>query len=194
MTERLSDISARIDGMRQLGEVVNAMRGIAAARAQQARGQLVAVESYAATIARAIGQTLALVPAARSGAVGRSTRPALVLFCAEQGFAGAFSERVLDAIGAYQTGSELFLIGTRGNAVAAERGIHADWSSPMPSHSLASPNSPTRSPKLSTPASPPERSTGSAPSLANGGLVAVSKSTAVGCFRLICRTFPTRKA
>ena len=139
MTERLSDISARIDGIRQLGAVVNAMRGIAAARAQQARGQLVAVESYAATIARAIGQTLALVPAARSGAAGRSTRPALVLFCAEQGFAGAFSERVLDAIGAYQTGSELFLIGTRGNAVAAERGIHADWSSPMPSHSLGLP-------------------------------------------------------
>jgi F-type H+-transporting ATPase subunit gamma len=139
MTERLSDISARIDGIHQLGAVVNAMRGIAAARAQQARGQLVAVDSYAATIARAIGQTLALVPAARSGALCRPTRPALVVFCAEQGFAGAFSERVLDAIGAYQTGSELFLIGTRGNAVAAERGLHAGWSSPMPSHSLGLP-------------------------------------------------------
>jgi F-type H+-transporting ATPase subunit gamma len=139
MTERLSDIGTRIDGIRQLGAVVNAMRGIAAARAQQARGQLVAADSYAATIARAIGQTLALVPAARSGAVGQSSRPALVLFCAEQGFAGAFSERVLDAIGTYQAGSELFLIGTRGNAVAAERGLHAGWSSAMPSHSLGLP-------------------------------------------------------
>ena len=139
MTVRLSDINTRIDGMRQLGAVVNAMRGIAAARAQQARGQLVAVESYAATIARAIGQTLVLVPAACSGAVHRSTRPALVLFCAEQGFVGAFSERVLDAISTYQTGSELFLIGTRGNAVAAERGIHSGWNSPMPSHSLGLP-------------------------------------------------------
>ena len=139
MTERLSDISARIDGIRQLGAVVNAMRGIAAARAQQARGQLVAADSYAATIARAIGRTLALVPAARAGAVGQSTRPALVLFCAEQGFAGAFSERVLDAIGAYQADSALFLIGTRGNAVAAERGLHAGWSSAMPSHSLGLP-------------------------------------------------------
>ncbi len=67
MTERLADISARIDGIRQLGTVVNAMRGIAAARAQQARSQLVAVDSYAATIAAAIGRTLALAsPAAAS--------------------------------------------------------------------------------------------------------------------------------
>lgn len=139
MTERLADISARIDGIRQLGAVVNAMRGIAAARAQQARSQLLAVDSYAATIALAIGRTLPLVPAGRSAAVRRSARPALVLFCAEQGFAGAFSERVLDAVGKDISTSELFLIGTRGNAVATERGIHAAWNSPMPSHSLGIP-------------------------------------------------------
>jgi len=45
MTERLADISARIDGIRQLKAVVSAMRGIAAARAQQARSQLIAVDS-----------------------------------------------------------------------------------------------------------------------------------------------------
>ncbi len=139
MTERLSDISARIDGIRQLGAVVNAMRGIAAARAQQARGQLAAVDSYAATIARAIGRTLPLVPAGRSTAVRRSARPALLLFCAEQGFAGAFSERMLDAVGKDLSTSELFLIGSRGQAIAAERGIHAAWNSAMPSHSLGIP-------------------------------------------------------
>jgi F-type H+-transporting ATPase subunit gamma len=139
MTERLSDISARIDGIRQLGAVVNAMRGIAAARAQQAHSQLVAVDSYAATIARAIGRTLPLVPAGRSTPARRSARPALVLFCAEQGFAGAFSERVLDAVGKDISAPELFLIGTRGNAIAAERGIHAAWHGPMSSHSLGIP-------------------------------------------------------
>jgi F-type H+-transporting ATPase subunit gamma len=139
MTERLSDINARIDGLRQLGAVVNAIRGIAAARAQQARGQLVAVDSYAETIALAIGRTLALVPAARPGAMRRSTRPALVLFCAEQGFAGAFSERVLDTVNIDISDTELFLIGTRGLAVAAARGLVPDWNSPMPSHSLAIP-------------------------------------------------------
>jgi F-type H+-transporting ATPase subunit gamma len=80
MTERLADIGARIDGIRQLGAVVNAMRGIAAARARQARSQLIAVESYAATIAVAIGRALALVPSARPDVARKSTRPALVLF------------------------------------------------------------------------------------------------------------------
>jgi F-type H+-transporting ATPase subunit gamma len=139
MTERLSDISARIDGIRQLGAVVNAMRGIAAARAQQARSQLMAVDGYAATIALAIGRAFALIPQGHSTAVPRSARPALVLFCAEQGFAGAFSERVLDAVATELSGSELFLIGTRGRAVAAERGVDAAWDSPMPSHSLGVP-------------------------------------------------------
>jgi F-type H+-transporting ATPase subunit gamma len=139
MTERLADIGARIDGIRQLGAVVNAMRGIAAARAQQARGQLVAVDSYAATIATAIGRALALVPAARPDGVRRSTRPALVLFCAEQGFAGAFSERVLDTVAGDLAASELFLIGTRGGVAMAERGVAAGWQAAMASHSSGIP-------------------------------------------------------
>ena len=139
MTERLADINARIDGIGQLKAVVNAMRGIAAARAQQARSQLTAVDSYAATIAAAIGQALALAPNARSGAARQPLRPALVLFCAEQGFAGAFSERVLDAVGGDLATSELFLIGTRGSIAAAERNVTAGWKTPMPSHSLGIP-------------------------------------------------------
>jgi F-type H+-transporting ATPase subunit gamma len=139
MTERLADISARIDGIRQLSAVVNAMRGIAAARAQQARSQLIAVDDYAATIAVAIGRTLALFPSGRPDGARRLTRPALVLFCAEQGFAGAFSERILDAVGADLMTSDLFLIGTRGSAVAAERGVAARWKSALPSHSAGIP-------------------------------------------------------
>lgn len=139
MTERLADIGARIAGVQQLGAVVNAMRGIAAARVQQARTQLAAVDSYAATIAMAIGQALALISPGGSEQTGQSGRLALVLFCAEQGFAGAFSERVLDAVGADLATSELFLIGTRGSVAAAERGIAAGWKSATPSHSLGIP-------------------------------------------------------
>jgi F-type H+-transporting ATPase subunit gamma len=139
MTERLADINARIDGIGQLKAVVNAMRGIAAARAQQARSQLTAVDSYAATIATAIGRALALAPAAAVGAARQPVRRALVLFCAEQGFAGAFSERVLDVVGADLAASELFLIGTRGGIAAAERNVTAGWKAPMPSHSLGIP-------------------------------------------------------
>jgi F-type H+-transporting ATPase subunit gamma len=138
MTERLADIAAHIDGVRQLGAVVNAMRGIAAARVQQARAQLVAVDRYAATIAGAIGRAIAASPIV-TAAIPYPVRPGLVLFCAEQGFAGAFSERVLDAAGAGLATAELFLIGTRGNGAATERGVVAHWKSAMASHSAGIP-------------------------------------------------------
>ncbi len=139
MTERLAEISARIDGVRQLGAVVNAIRGIAAARARQARGELVAVDSYAATIAAAIGRSLEATFAPRSEGGRRPGGAALVVFCAEQGFAGAFSERVLDFVGAESAASELFLVGARGASLAAERGLVAAWKSGMPPHTLGIP-------------------------------------------------------
>lgn len=145
MTERLADLDARIGGIRQLGAVVNAMRGIAAARVQQANTQLAAVDSYAAIVAAAIGRALVLAPSFRPGSPGarspglgdaqQSERAALVLFCAEQGFAGAFSQRVLDAVGDDLGESELFLVGTRGIMALFERGITAGWTCAMPAHS-----------------------------------------------------------
>ena len=62
-----------------------------------------------------------------------------MLFCAEQGFAGAFSERVLDAAGADLRTSELFIAGTRGGTALAERRVKLGWQGAMPSHSLGIP-------------------------------------------------------
>jgi F-type H+-transporting ATPase subunit gamma len=137
MTVRLADINARIAGIRELGTVVNAMRGIAGARAQQARAQLTAVDSYAAVIAQAIGRVFAWSPAVPPSAAHREERSAAVVFCAEQGFAGAFSEHVL---GAVPPGTELFLIGSRGATIATERGITSRWSGAMPAAPAGIPN------------------------------------------------------
>ena len=131
MTERLSDISARIDGIRQLGAVVNALKGIAAARARTARSQVAAVDSYATTIARAMSSSLG--PQASKGSAPTTGRTGLLAFCAEQGFAGAFSERILDAVGEIDA-DNLFLIGTRGLSVATARHLAPGWSAAMPSH------------------------------------------------------------
>lgn len=131
MSERLSDIAARIAGVRQLGAVVNAMRGIAAARALQARSRLAAVESYSATLATAIASALPLAAAPDRGS-RRQSRLALAIFVAEQGFAGAFSERVLEAVAPDLEAAELFLVGTRGAAIAAERGLTPGWHGAMP--------------------------------------------------------------
>jgi F-type H+-transporting ATPase subunit gamma len=139
MTERLADINARISGVRQLGAIVNAMRGIAAARAQQARSQLAAVDAYAGTIGQAIGRALALRPVERVGGGRTAVKRALILFCAEQGFAGAFSEHALNFAGDEIATSELYLIGSRGAAIAAEKGIAPTWKNRMPSHSSGVP-------------------------------------------------------
>ncbi len=121
--------------MRQLGAIVNAMRGIAAARAQQARAQLNAVDRYAATVGGAIAQALALLPPPRPAPAIPAARSGLVLFGAEQGFAGAFSQRVLDTAGADLSQSKLFVAGTRGASALAERDVTTVWQGAIPSHS-----------------------------------------------------------
>ncbi len=129
MTERLADISARVEGIRQLGSVVNAMKGIAAARAHVARSQVKAVDSYAATLAAAMSRVLGPHETQKDDTTHGPT--GLLVFCAEQGFVGAFSERVLDSIHA---DGPLFLIGTRGLSIAASRDIAPAWHAALPSH------------------------------------------------------------
>lgn len=132
MTERLADISARIDGIHDLGAVVNAMKGIAAARAHVARGQVAAVDSYALIIATAMARVLG--PENMRATEGDDGKLGLLVFCAEQGFAGAFSERVLDSIDAEVDPETLFLIGTRGLSITAARGLEHHWAQPLPAH------------------------------------------------------------
>lgn len=134
MAERLADIVAKITNVRQLGAVVVAMRGIAASRAQQARGLLPGIEAYSGVVTEAIAQALQLVT--DSGVLAAPTGPvrqAFILFCAEQGFAGAFSERVFEAAGldGRKNPAFVFILGTRGAAIARERGIAYCWSAPM---------------------------------------------------------------
>lgn len=127
MAERLPDITARIENVKQLRAVTTAMRGIAAARAQQSKGLLAGIGAYAEAISRAIGQTLNFVPFSPTVGFDRASGRALILFCAEQGFAGALSDRILDAAGRDIAASHLMLIGTRGAGIARERGLNPGW-------------------------------------------------------------------
>ena len=124
MTERLADISARIDNVRQLDSVVIAMRGIAASRAQQSRNHLAGIEAYSDAITLAIGEALNFVeriPSSQADppSVGR----ALIVFCAEQGFAGGLSDRMLEAAGTVAPDTHFIVVGSRGAAIASERGF-----------------------------------------------------------------------
>jgi len=135
MAERVSDIVAQIQNVHQLQAVVIAMRGIAASRAQKSRALLAGIEAYTDVVSRAIGQALSLLPFdAMSARPLQNARLGLILFCAEQGFAGAFSERILETAADALDGAVTLIVGTRGAAIAAERGIKPGWSAAMPTH------------------------------------------------------------
>ncbi|TSD85759.1 ATPase [Mycobacterium sp. KBS0706] len=135
MAERLADIVAQIQNVRQLGAVVTAMRGIAASRAQRGRSQLAGIDAYTEVVSRAIGHALGLLPADGVSVPSiRAGKAGFVLFCAEQGFAGAFSERVLDTAMANRAGGAVLIVGTHGLTVAEERGLTPIWSASMATH------------------------------------------------------------
>jgi len=141
MAERLADIVTQIQNVRQLEAVVTAMRGIAASRAQKGRSLLAGIEAYADVVSHAIAQALVVLPLeAEISPPPRQARLGVILFCAEQGFAGAFSERVLDAAADELGGAMSLVIGTRGTVVAGERGIKPVWSAPMATHVDAIPS------------------------------------------------------
>lgn len=130
MTARLQDVTARIGSVRELGGIVDSMRGLAAARVQQARRAAVGVETYAGTIQEALVRIAPMLPADReTPPSGQAGQTGAIVFCAEQGFAGLFSEHVLDALHDDEK-EHLFLIGTRGNAIARARGLIPQWTAP----------------------------------------------------------------
>ncbi|WP_108663732.1 F0F1 ATP synthase subunit gamma [Acuticoccus kandeliae] len=124
MAERHAEILARIASVEQLQAIVTAMRGIAASRVQRARSLLPGIDAYAGVVAEAIAAIA--MPDGESAATTGLT----VAFCAEQGFAGAFSERVLEAAG---TGP-VAIVGTRGEAAAHEHGITPVLTMAMANH------------------------------------------------------------
>ena len=140
MSERLVDLQARIETVHKLSAVISAMRGIAASRAQEARQHSDSIRVFADTIGEAIGHALALHTEMPQQDVARSDMitgcSTIVMLAAEQGFAGAFSERIFDAAAdLVASPHELLIVGSRGVLVAEERKLPVVWSAPMIAHS-----------------------------------------------------------
>lgn len=143
MTGRLADIEARIETVHQLSAVISAMRGLASARTLEANRHLAGVRTYAGTIATAIGEALHLSASDAGPADTTSrmnTRHLVIALCAEQGFAGSFSRKILERVDAirkvwidYEV--ELMIVGDRGLLTAEEFGLTHVWSAPMISSS-----------------------------------------------------------
>jgi F-type H+-transporting ATPase subunit gamma len=141
VTERLSDIAARLDTVKQLSAVITAMRGIAVARTREAQNHLDSIRSYARTVADAIATSLQFVPEPERsiGPKPLAGSHTVIVLCSEQGFVGTFNERVLDATSRLVAAgsddrAEILLAGDRGLMLARERGIAPAWTAAMIAH------------------------------------------------------------
>jgi F-type H+-transporting ATPase subunit gamma len=133
------EIAERVGSLQQLLEIVGAFRAMAATQMQQSEHSLGAIHRYAEIIRSALAEANALAPSEHDGAmVAWLRRPALVVFCAEHGFCGAFNEPM---IAAAQSAIErdrhlqVVFVGVRGAQRAVERDLRPQLTIPMASHS-----------------------------------------------------------
>jgi len=129
---RLTEIEAHIAGMGELLDIVGAMRSLASMRMQEAHRALPHIRRYAETMASSIGAALLLLPETRPGTRRATGRRVFVLCMAEHGFVGGFNERILDAAErVFDPDDAVFVLGSRGAALAQERRRPTVWAYPM---------------------------------------------------------------
>jgi F-type H+-transporting ATPase subunit gamma len=129
---RLADIEGRIASIRELLNIVGAMRSLAGMRVQEAQQALPGVQRYTESMAAAIRSALLLMPAATAQKPNASGSEALVLCAGEHGFVGGFNERLLEAAEtALGASDSLFILGSRGAVLATERELEVAWSRPI---------------------------------------------------------------
>jgi F-type H+-transporting ATPase subunit gamma len=137
---RLAEIEGHIVSMGELRDVVGGMRSLAGMRVQEAQRALPGIRRYADAMADAIGDALLLMPEPVLTPAIRPRR-ALVLFTAEHGFAGGFNQALIDSPDAAASANDaLFVLGSRGAAMAQERGRPAAWARPMATRVASAPD------------------------------------------------------
>jgi len=135
--EQLANLRSRIGSLRELRNVIHAMRGLAVARVQQAQAALAGTRIYCLTVVSAIGRA-ALLLHGHESVGGRGDEPGhgiTIVICSEHGFVGAYNERVIGKLQeAGASGREIGIVGRRGANLARELGIEFAWELPMATH------------------------------------------------------------
>jgi F-type H+-transporting ATPase subunit gamma len=138
---RDAEIQAHVASMAELGDIVGAMRSLAGMRMQEAHRALPGIRRYAGSTADAIAAALRLMPDGDAEVAVEPAPRVLVLCMAEHGFVGGFNERLIDgAQTALDPRDLLFVLGSRGAAIAVERGLAAAWIGPMATRPAAAPD------------------------------------------------------
>ncbi len=131
--ERLAELQHRIGSLTELLDVVGTMRSLAAIRVREARAAVPGIRQYAAVVNEALAEAVPLLSDAHRQPGRGSDNTGFLVFCSEHGFVGAFNDHLLDAVAAsFQAPDDrLLLIGSRGLALAGERGLPIAWTHPM---------------------------------------------------------------
>jgi F-type H+-transporting ATPase subunit gamma len=92
-------------------------------------------------MAAGIGSALLFIPQPVTETCQEQSRRALMVCTAEHGFVGGFNERMLEAADATLEPSDLlFVLGSRGAALAFERGRTVAWTRPMATRLAGAPD------------------------------------------------------
>lgn len=125
----IAHIEARLEGLGQLGELVGALRSMAASRVREAQKALSGTEAFCATIDGAMTR---LSPTLSEELPDRRSKSVLVAITSENGFVGGFNTRIMEHVrdlrGAEET---LFVIGRRGQILAMEMNLPVGRTFPM---------------------------------------------------------------
>jgi F-type H+-transporting ATPase subunit gamma len=136
--DKTARIEARIASLKELKELFSAIQAMAASRLQAASSALVAAHEYCGVIEAAIADTVRMNDNHRARAELDWETPsdrAVVVFCAEHGFAGAYNRRLLArAKQAAGPADKVVIVGRRGRIAAPEFGLQASASVSMPTH------------------------------------------------------------
>lgn len=134
--EQLPRLQARILSLRELRDLIRALRALAASHLQEAQAALIGIRRYVEVVEDGIAEGAGLLPETDAGgAAAAPDKSVLIIAGSEHGFAGDFNDRLLDrAEAALEPGQGLGIIGRRAAMLAAERGLEPIWSLSMATH------------------------------------------------------------
>lgn len=136
----LADVQSHIASMGELLNIMSAMRSLAGMRVQEAQRALPGIRQYAASIEAGIAAALLLMAREREAPQAQAGGRAVILCLAEHGFVGGFNERLIEAVEAdLRPQDALLVLGSRGAAIAVERGHKASSILPMPARPAGAP-------------------------------------------------------
>lgn len=132
--EQLPQLQARIGSLKELRDLIRALRALAASHIQDAQRALSGIRTYVEAIETAIGEGASLLPPGEIGSQGEGGS-ALVAVCSEHSFAGAFNREILDRCEAERRPEQsLVVVGQRGLMLARERELPVGEELAMATH------------------------------------------------------------